>query len=81
MIAVRCDVRDEKLVQAAVDVTVQHFGQIDILLIGAAGNFLCRSEDLSVNALRTGQKTNQNKKQNKTFRFLFSIITLHLHDN
>jgi 2,4-dienoyl-CoA reductase [(3E)-enoyl-CoA-producing], peroxisomal len=47
------DVRNETQLQAAVQQCVAAFGRIDALLCGAAGNFLCSSEDLSTNALRT----------------------------
>ena len=34
--------------------TVDHFGQIDILVNGAAGNFLCCAEDLTPSGFKTG---------------------------
>jgi peroxisomal 2,4-dienoyl-CoA reductase len=39
--------------QAAVKQCEAAFGAIHVTLCGAAGNFLCSAEDLSVNALRT----------------------------
>ena len=49
-LAVAGDVRDPAAVDAAVAQTVDAFGRLDILVNGAAGNFLCRAEDLSPNA-------------------------------
>ncbi|HEX8685052.1 MAG TPA: SDR family NAD(P)-dependent oxidoreductase, partial [Pyrinomonadaceae bacterium] len=37
------DVRDYAAVSAAVAATVERFGQIDIVVNGAAGNFLCQA--------------------------------------
>lgn len=34
--------------------TVQHFGKLDILVNGAAGNFLASPEDLTPKGFRTG---------------------------
>jgi len=47
------DVRDYKSVQNVVQNTVAHYGKIDILINGAAGNFICAAEDLSANAFQT----------------------------
>lgn len=47
------DVRNLGQMQAAAKQCVAAFGAIHVALCGAAGNFLCSSEDLSVNALRT----------------------------
>ena len=47
------DVRDPALCQAFIDHTVATFGQLDILINGAAGNFLCPPEDLSPNGFKT----------------------------
>ena len=71
-IGIKCDVRKQEQIEAAVAKTVQRFGKIDIvkkivfnyfemiffeknkqLLNGAAGNFLCSTEDLSANAFKT----------------------------
>ena len=51
--AVAADVRDFEAVQDAVRQTVEHFGKIDILVNGAAGNFLCKAEELSANGFGT----------------------------
>ena len=47
--AVAADVRDPVAVDAAVAETVATLGRLDILVNGAAGNFLCLAEDLSPN--------------------------------
>lgn len=47
--AVSSDVRDYAAVEGAIAATVEHFGKIDIVVNGAAGNFLCRAEELSAN--------------------------------
>jgi peroxisomal 2,4-dienoyl-CoA reductase len=41
-------------VKIAVEEVVKAFGRLDILVNGAAGNFLCPAEDLSTNAFKTG---------------------------
>jgi NAD(P)-dependent dehydrogenase (short-subunit alcohol dehydrogenase family) len=43
------DVRIPEQVDHLCDETVRRFGSIDILVNNAAGNFICRAEDLSVN--------------------------------
>jgi hypothetical protein len=43
------DIRDASRVQAMVDLAVKRFGRIDVLVNNAAGNFVCRAENLSVN--------------------------------
>jgi len=47
------DVRDYEGVEAAVAQTVEHYGQIDIVVNGAAGNFLCAADQLSANGFGT----------------------------
>src|SRR6185503_720901 len=44
---VQVDVRNPEQVDELVERTVKHFGHIDILVNNAAGNFICRAEDLS----------------------------------
>ncbi|XP_024514984.1 peroxisomal 2,4-dienoyl-CoA reductase isoform X1 [Selaginella moellendorffii] len=55
-LAIEGDVRKEEDAKRALDSTVAKFGKLDILVNGAAGNFLCLAEDLSVNAFRTGRR-------------------------
>ena len=47
------DVRDFEAVQAAINAAAQHYGKIDIVVNGAAGNFLCSAEELSSNGFGT----------------------------
>lgn len=47
------DVRDYAAVERAIKDTAEHFGKIDILVNGAAGNFLCAAEELSANGFGT----------------------------
>lgn len=46
---VQVNVRNPEQVDELVERTIKHFGQIDILVNNAAGNFICRAEDLSPN--------------------------------
>src|ERR671915_45989 len=48
-LAVQVDVRNPEQVDEMVQRVVRHFGRIDILVNNAAGNFICRAEDLSPN--------------------------------
>lgn len=52
-IAVAADVRNAEEVERAVATTVEHFGKLDIVVNGAAGNFLCKPEELSPNGFGT----------------------------
>lgn len=47
------DVREPAAVQAALAQAHERFGAIDVLLSGAAGNFLARALDMSPNAFKT----------------------------
>ena len=51
--AVSADVRKPEEVEAAISATVERFGKIDIVVNGAAGNFLCKPEELSPNGFGT----------------------------
>ena len=51
-LAIPVDVRDPEKVDAMVARTVREFGHVDILINNAAGNFICRAEDLSPNGWR-----------------------------
>ncbi len=48
-----CDVRDAERVAAMVSHTVEHFGRVDALINNAAGNFLCKTEELTPNGFAT----------------------------
>ena len=52
-IAVAADVRQTEDVEKAVAQTVEQLGKIDIVVNGAAGNFLCAAEELSPNGFGT----------------------------
>lgn len=52
-LAVAADVRDFDAVQNAVAKTVEEYGRIDIVINGAAGNFLCAANELSPNGFGT----------------------------
>src|SRR5436309_868784 len=51
--AVAADVRKPDEVEKAIASTIERFGKIDIVVNGAAGNFLCKPEDLSPNGFGT----------------------------
>jgi 2,4-dienoyl-CoA reductase [(3E)-enoyl-CoA-producing], peroxisomal len=46
-------VRDEKQIEATIQKIVKEHGEIDVLVNGAAGNFLCAFDQLSPNAFKT----------------------------
>ena len=50
---VAADVRDFDAVEHAIAKTVEHYGKIDIVVNGAAGNFLCAADQLSPNGFGT----------------------------
>ena len=52
-LSVAADVRDFAQVERAVATTVSRFGRIDIVVNGAAGNFLCPAAELSPNGFGT----------------------------
>ena len=47
------DVRNPAEVEKAIAATVDRFGKVDIVVNGAAGNFLCAAEELSANGFGT----------------------------
>src|SRR5678815_2574163 len=51
--AFAADVRQPEDVEKAVAATIEQFGKIDIVVNGAAGNFLCKAEELSPNGFGT----------------------------
>jgi len=52
-LAVAADVRDPEAIDRAVAETIERLGKIDIVVNGAAGNFLCAPEELSPNGFGT----------------------------
>jgi len=52
-IGVAADVRNPEEVEQAIAATVERFGKVDIVVNGAAGNFLCAAEELSPNGFGT----------------------------
>lgn len=53
VLSVACDVRNYNEVEAMVKTSVDTFGQVDVLLNNAAGNFISPTERLSANAFDT----------------------------
>src|SRR5262245_56432437 len=51
--SVAADVRDFDAVENAIAKTVEEYGRIDIVVNGAAGNFLCAADQLSANGFGT----------------------------
>jgi peroxisomal 2,4-dienoyl-CoA reductase len=51
--AVAADVRNPEVVEKAIAAAVERFGKVDIVVNGAAGNFLCAAEELSPNGFGT----------------------------
>jgi peroxisomal 2,4-dienoyl-CoA reductase len=51
--AIAADVRKPEEVEKAIAATVERFGKIDMVVNGAAGNFLCPAEELSPNGFGT----------------------------
>jgi peroxisomal 2,4-dienoyl-CoA reductase len=51
--AIAADVRKPEEVEKAIAAAVERFGKIDIVVNGAAGNFLCPAEELSPNGFGT----------------------------
>ena len=51
--SVAADIRDFDAVQNAIAKTVEHYGRMDIVVNGAAGNFLCAADQLSANGFGT----------------------------
>ncbi|HUG42740.1 MAG TPA: SDR family oxidoreductase, partial [Acidobacteriota bacterium] len=51
--AFECDVRDPEAVSAVIAAVSDRYQRLDIVVNNAAGNFLCRAEDLSPNGWRT----------------------------
>jgi peroxisomal 2,4-dienoyl-CoA reductase len=52
-LAVTADVRDYAAVERAIAATIERFQRLDIVVNGAAGNFLVRPEELSANGFGT----------------------------
>ena len=51
--AVAADVRNPEELEKAIAATVERFGKVDLVVNGAAGNFLCAAEELSPNGFGT----------------------------
>jgi 2,4-dienoyl-CoA reductase [(3E)-enoyl-CoA-producing], peroxisomal len=52
-VPVSADVRDPQAVEAALDAVLGRLGRLDIVVNGAAGNFLCPASQLSYNGFKT----------------------------
>jgi peroxisomal 2,4-dienoyl-CoA reductase len=48
-----CDVRDPSACKAVVEHTLSHFGRVDILINGAAGNFLAEARTITPKGFKT----------------------------
>jgi NAD(P)-dependent dehydrogenase (short-subunit alcohol dehydrogenase family) len=68
-----CDVRDYAATRSAIDAVVQKFGPLDIVVSGAAGNFLAAAGDLSANGFRTVVDIDLNGTFN-VFRGAFELL-------
>lgn len=53
VLAISCDVRDPEAIEQLIKEGEAHFGQIDVLVNNAAGNFISPTERLSANAFST----------------------------
>jgi len=53
VVAIKGDVRDEKSCEAAVKTMVEQFGRVDILVNGAAGNFMASASKLTAKGMKT----------------------------
>ncbi len=53
VVAQAADVRDPDALQSAMQTTSNQLGPIDVLIAGAAGNFPCAAEKLSMNGFKT----------------------------
>lgn len=51
--AVAADVREMTAMERALARTHEELGPVDVLVCGAAGNFMCRAEDMSSNGFKT----------------------------
>ena len=52
-LAIAADVRDSAAIEEAIRRTLDHYGRLDIVVNGAAGNFLCAANELSPNGFGT----------------------------
>lgn len=52
-IGLKGDVRDSDNIKQVVSTVIEKYGSIDVLVNGAAGNFLCPAEKLSINGFKT----------------------------
>jgi len=53
VVAIKGDVRDEKSCDVAVQTMVEQFGRVDILVNGAAGNFMASASKLTAKGMKT----------------------------
>jgi NAD(P)-dependent dehydrogenase (short-subunit alcohol dehydrogenase family) len=72
-IGLSCDVRDYAATKSAMDSAVGRFGPLDIVVSGAAGNFLAAAGELSANGFRTVVDIDLNGTFN-VFRGAFELL-------
>jgi NAD(P)-dependent dehydrogenase (short-subunit alcohol dehydrogenase family) len=68
-----CDVRDYAATRSVIETVVQQFGPLDIVVSGAAGNFLAAAGDLSANGFRSVVDIDLNGTFN-VFRGAFELL-------
>jgi peroxisomal 2,4-dienoyl-CoA reductase len=82
--AVAADVRNPEDIEKAIAATVKEFGKIDIVVNGAAGNFLCAPEELSPNGFGTVVDIDLKKNRGQilnisaTLHYLGTPLQLHV---
>ena len=74
-IGLSCDVRDFAATRAALEATVAQFGKLDIVISGAAGNFVAPALGMSANGFKTVVDIDLNGTFN-VFRACYDLLNL-----